>query len=510
MSRGTLQFISIVFIVAVMYAHVGISLANMWWVSDDYSHGFLIPFISLYMVWHKRKSLELIDTAPSIAGGILLVLLAGSMLIAGSMGGVVLLEEISLIVMILGIVLLFWGLSFLKKVALPVFYLIFMIKIFAEGSESFHWPFQLVAVNIGIKLLALAGVPVFQEAQFLQLPNITLEVASACSGVRFLVSIIAIGIPLAIFTQRSWGKRVFLVSFGVVTAIIVNGLRVALIGIWAYNGHAVVHGPMHIFQGVFVAWFGFIALFAMAWLLRDKTQAAPTTHPRGQELRAFFQTTVLRPFTGRNPLWLWLVPLILLSGLTSYYYFHDVKSRQMDNRLNAFPKEFAAWRGEDKSPLGEYFRAIGADKEILRMYSDGAGEGINLYIGHFGRQQDDKKLVGYQTSWKFHRNESRIKLALDDGSTYTVNSAILKNMNERRFVIFWYDIRGRVIADRYMAKALTLLNAAFANRSDGALIVVSAPVEAITDMSSISEKSKDFAREVIARTQKTETNYEYH
>jgi exosortase len=116
-------------------------------------------------------------------------------------------------------------------------------------------------------MLNALNVPVFQHSNYLDLPTISLEVARACSGVNYLVSIIALGIPLAYFTQKTWLRKIVLVLSGVIVGIIINSIRVTLIGIWAYRGGEIVHGPLHIFQSFFVSVIGFIFLIIFAVIL---------------------------------------------------------------------------------------------------------------------------------------------------------------------------------------------------------------------------------------------------
>jgi len=95
-----------------------------------------------------------------------------------------------------------------------------------------------------------------------------LEVAEECSGVRYLISIIAIGIPLAYFTQRGWWRKVALVITAVIIGILSNGVRVAFVVLCAYYyGKNNIQGPLHMFQGLFVSIVGYIFLFISAWLL---------------------------------------------------------------------------------------------------------------------------------------------------------------------------------------------------------------------------------------------------
>lgn len=252
---------------AILYAPVFGFLLQTWRGRDDYNHGFLVPFIALYFVWMQRRQLGKLEVAPSVAGGLPWMGLAGLMLLLGKLGSVVVLQDLSLPVMIAGLVLLLSGKEYLEILALPIGYLLFMIPIFGVGSDWVHWPFQLLAANIGTWLLQSLGFAALREAQYIQLPQVTLEVAQACSGLRFLMAVVAIGIPLAYFSQRTWLRGVGLVGFAVAVAILANALRVALIGVWVYYGGRIVHGPFHVLQGLFAAWIGFVALFAGAWFL---------------------------------------------------------------------------------------------------------------------------------------------------------------------------------------------------------------------------------------------------
>ena len=108
-----------------------------------------------------------------------------------------------------------------------------------------------------------SGYPVYRDGTFIYLPNQTLEVAQVCSGVNYLVAIAAVGIPLAYLSRSTVARRTALVLFGVIVAVIANGVRVALIGFTAYHGLVTgdLHGPGHVFHGMFVAVAGYVALF---------------------------------------------------------------------------------------------------------------------------------------------------------------------------------------------------------------------------------------------------------
>lgn len=245
-----------------------LSLLVKVWDRPDYSHGFLVPIIALYFVWTDKKRLKGLPVQPNIPGGIILIVISSFLLAIGNINGVSIIQELSLVLIIPGLVLMNMGTSYLKALFLPLAYLILMVPILDDVIEKIHWPFQLFTAIVSAKLLTIFGVPLFRNAQYIQLPSMTMEVAEACSGIRYLISIIAIAIPLAYFTQKGWQRRSFLIILALLIGIVTNWMRVTLIGIWVYYyGESDIHGPLHIFQGVFVSVVGFILLFIFAWFL---------------------------------------------------------------------------------------------------------------------------------------------------------------------------------------------------------------------------------------------------
>lgn len=484
LKKFTPQLLFLTILFAVIYFPTFSALIQMWWSSDDYSHGFLVPFISLYLAWMKRGELSHARPLPSVWSGVPLIALAGLMLVAGKLGGVMLLQELSLLVMITGLVLLLAGRTWLKILAFPIAYLLFMIKLFSEGDDRFHWPFQLLAANIGVWLLHLFGFAVYQEGIYIQLPGVTLEVATACSGVRFLLAIIAIGIPLAHFTQKTWPRKIGLVGFAVLIAILANGLRVAMIGVWTsyYGAGDDPHGPFHVLQGVFVSWIGFIALFAGAWILsRRQTTARTSVSPHQQHGNQESPISRDMPsMTDRDggarlmPPWVLAAILLLVTGSISYLAHTTPLPLQHD--LSTLPIVIGTWSGEAVSFDQEPFRVRGTDQEVARRYHSADGRTITLYIGYFNAQEQDRELVNYRTSWDFHRGETEITIPSESGGTHRVNQVLLRAGRDKDLAFFWYDLNGRMATGRYEAKLLTMWDALTRGRSNGAFILVFTPL----------------------------------
>ena len=123
------------------------------WSRDDYSHGFLVPIIALYFIWADRKRLRNLLIQPNILGGLILTLMGSLMLMIGNIGGVVIFQELSLIIIIPGLILMLLGTRYLMALALPLAYLILMVPILDEVIDKIHWPFQLFSANDGFNFV---------------------------------------------------------------------------------------------------------------------------------------------------------------------------------------------------------------------------------------------------------------------------------------------------------------------------------------------------------------------
>lgn len=463
----------IILLFAATYSQTFASLVSMWWGSDDYTHGFLVPLISAYIVWRKGALLLETRAEPAFAFGTIVMALAGAVLVAGRLGSIVMLEELSIPLMLSGLVLMLAGPLFLKALWFPIVYLLFMVKMFGEGSEKFHWPFQLLASNIGVWILQAVGIPAYKEAQYIQLPNIMLEVASACSGLRFLVSIIAIGIPLAWLTQRSWAKRVGLVVFAILIAVLANGLRVALIGVWAFYGGEVVHGPMHVFQGMFVAWIGFIALFAGAWFLAGKEENGDRV--KTMKAAALALNLLNRISMSRNWKAACATAMALLAVTGGLYFFYKTSPAASAAPLSSLPSTLGEWTASEE-PAADSLVATGAAEEFARIYKKG-DTAFRVYLSYYDEQAQGHEMVNYRNSWKLHRSERAAGVVTADGSTEKVNIALVKGSTGSRLALFWYQMDGKIFADRIDVKLWTMWKALSSRRTNGAIIIVSVPAE---------------------------------
>ncbi len=252
----------------LLFYDVIAKLVQDWATDDNYSHGFLIVPISLYLAWERRDRLLRAPLAPSSLG--LIVLVGGIvLLVAGVLGAELFVTRIALLAVLTGGILYIFGWVHLRLLAFPLALLLLMIPIPAIIFNQIAFPLQLSASRFAAEVLSLWGIPVLREGNVIMLAHTTLEVAEACSGIRSLMSLVTLGILLGYFTEsRSWVRWVLgLVT--IPTAILANGLRVAGTGILAhYWGAEVAEGFFHTFSGWLIFGFAFGMVLLIQWLIR--------------------------------------------------------------------------------------------------------------------------------------------------------------------------------------------------------------------------------------------------
>jgi len=453
-----------------LYGKVLITLSGQWRQNVMYSHGFLIPLISLYLVWVQRDKLSQIRSVAFNWVGYMLLAAGLLMHVVGDAGGIPTLQQISLPFTLTGVVVSVLGLHFLKVLWLPVAYLFFMIPIWEEMlTGHFHSNLQQFSADNGVVLLNLFGIPAYQEGLYITLPNIVLEVARACSGVNHLIAVIAIGIPLAYLFVRDWKRRVLLICVGVLIAILANGLRVALIGLLSYYSVGnPLHGPFHILQGLFVSAVGYAALFLCAWFLSGKSVSTVKSGEKKKSNPAEGSRNIgIHKYLFRSV----LVALVVLTA-GSYIHFRTIPPYPLKKNFHTLPIQIAEWTGTDISDtFFEVYKESGVDHEIRRVYKTSSGDEFQMYVGYFEYQDQKKKLINYRTT-EFHKDATRVRIDVNGNNEIETNGVVRKSKGKVEMVCFWYEFNGWATSSHYVAKGYTIWNAIINRRTNGAIMMI--------------------------------------
>lgn len=270
--------------VAVLYAPVLLKLVTQWFNDADYSHGILVPFVSLYLIWRKRDELAKIPSQPSFFWGMAVVLGSLFVMVLGSLGAELSLARGSIVGVICGLVLYFRGGPTLKALSFPIAFLLFAIPLPHLLYNEIVFPLQFIASSFATRVLEILNVfPIMREGNVLVMPGLSLEVVEACSGIRSLISLLALAAGYGYLAEKSNVVRWFMFLAMIPLAIISNGTRVMITALMAhYIGPKAAEGFMHEFSGwvIFVvATILFLALHSLTVSIRKRLGWLPPDPP---------------------------------------------------------------------------------------------------------------------------------------------------------------------------------------------------------------------------------------
>ncbi|MBI4649951.1 exosortase [Candidatus Desantisbacteria bacterium] len=260
-----LSVIGIIFLIIFYPAIKG--LMTRWEEDANFSHGFIIPFVSIYLIWEKRKDLIYIPEEKSI-WSLSFFILGIILYILGFVGQTQFIMGISFYISLISLVFYLGGKTLGKKLMFPMLFLIFMIPLPYSVYDRITIPLKFFATKMSSYLIAMIGIPFRLDGVIIRLPNTSLEVADACSGLRSLISLMALGAIFAYYNQKSIKKQSILFLSSIPIAVAGNILRITLTTWIAFvYGQKIATSFLHEFSGVLIFIFGLIFLYFIGELL---------------------------------------------------------------------------------------------------------------------------------------------------------------------------------------------------------------------------------------------------
>jgi len=174
---GLLKLIVAALILAPLYAPVARDLAHAWWTHSYAGHGPMVPAFSAFLLWSDRTRIRA-AVAPGHAIGLAVILLALGLLFAGRSMESLLLQGVSLVMCLAGVVLWILRPRTLHAAAFPVAFLLLMLPLPSPVVDAVTGDLQLFAARIAGEAFDLFDVPFFLDGVLIQLPGITLAVAT--------------------------------------------------------------------------------------------------------------------------------------------------------------------------------------------------------------------------------------------------------------------------------------------------------------------------------------------
>lgn len=474
--------------VAAYYSTIE-KLVAYWNSNETYSYGFLVPLIVGYLIWAKRDVLQMTPPAPSYGLGGATLTVGLAMLIIGRISATNVVEELSLPVTITGIVLMVLGWRMTRALAFPLIYLLAMIPFWGFLLEPLQPPFQLYSAVVGVGALRLFDVPVLRDGIFIYLPDATLEVADVCSGINQLLAILCIGVPLAQLNISRWWRRAVIIAASLLIALLSNGLRVAMISLFAYYGirgpNGDIHGPYSLLRTTLISGVGFLILF---WLIFRFSDTAPAPSRARTEFPPFYPSRISVLAVA--------VATMFLGATIAFEQWHRVTPVQLSTDFQSFPSTIGRWQLVPRQSLSSAARDQTFDVSLTRRYAAADGGHMELMLGFFPDQHQGRELVGVEVAQILSPRVGETRRPLKSGRQ--VNEYVTTVGQDRYYVVYCYVVGDRLVSSAYEAKFWSTWNALVRRRSDGGIIVLRAPLGGARTREEVRANTEDFVDGVLS------------
>ncbi len=458
------------------------AMVERWLALPEYSHGFLLPLVAIFLVWQKYPEVRLARFAGSWFGAAIVFLGLG-ILAVGELSAIYTISQIAFVITLIGLVLSLTGVTAFRLFWVAAAMLFLMIPIPNFFLEGWSAKLQLVSSELGVAVMRVFGISVFLEGNVIDLGRMKLQVVEACDGLRYMFPLLALSIVAAYFFRVSWWKRWLIVLASVPTAVVVNSLRVALIGIFVeYGSLALAEGFLHEFQGAVFFFLSCALLLFEMWLLsRVGGSKKPFSEvfgfqmpSRAGQLLALQARSIPRPF----------VAAALCLALATVFTFASTVSEATAPRTTfaEFPLNIGEWRGNVGRLDKLYEDTLLATDYLLTDFRKPNGEGANLFIAYYQSQRAGQSAHSPKScipggGWRIVEiAETTIPNITIGSYPLKVNRAIVELGSHRELIYYWFQQRDRVISNEYLVKWYLMVDSLTRKRSDGALIRLAAPV----------------------------------
>lgn len=452
-------------VIFALFASDWAAMFSHYWNSSTYNHILLVPAILVWLVWQRAP--QLVQLAPR-AWWPGLVPLAGALFVwlLGDISGLALANHLGVVLALQSVTVTLLGPRVSWALFFPICYALFLVPIGDELVPAL----QMITADITISLTHASGIPAHVEGVFIDTPVGLFEVAEACSGVKFLVAMVALGTLVAHVCFRSWWRRAAFMAVAIVLPILANGVRAwGTIYIAQSQGIEFAAGFDHIFYG----WVFFAlvmgALLALGWKFFDRRIEDPfidadaiTTNPR---------ITKLERFSSNG--WTMLASIAALA-LTAVVWSGQAQALEAELADNLELPEVEGWTrisGVQSYPWTP--RARGADRRLNGFYQDEYGRVVEVVYVLYAGQSEGREAGAYgegalplDTEWRWQ--SASISPDGVEGERLQALGA------HRRVAETWYRSGEWTGGSKLMLKLLTMGDRLFLDAQPTAMLIISA------------------------------------
>lgn len=394
-----------------------LAMLGQWLNSSTYNHILLIPAIIVWLVWQRRDVVA--ELEPRAWSGGLIVLAAATFIwVLGAFSGFDLLRQAGAVAMLPASAALLLGPRIFAAFLFPIAYMAFLVPF---GDELVP-PLQTITAKMTVALVHASQIPATINGVFIDTPAGLFEVAEACSGVKFLIAMIALGVLVGNVCFVRWRRRIAFFGLCLIVPIVANGVRAwGTIFAAQYVGVERAGGIDHLIYGwVFFA-LVIAAVLGLSWRFFDRGIDDPLVDL--SRLQASPLVARAERFGIGLPLALLGSAALVLGGI-AWANASDGLAAPVPRQV--FLPEVPGWTQVSYHPQAPWQpRAQGADHRLLGRYRDSAGNEVDVFYALYASQGEGREAGGFgqgalipESGWSWTSSGPAMPVARSDRLTY--------------------------------------------------------------------------------------------
>lgn len=479
-ARAQYIIITLMFVLAfLLFVPTYFSMLKIWLRSETFAHGFLILPVVVYLIWQKKSELKNVSVQVDTTASLLIFMLVIAWAI-GKLGHILIMQQFSAVGLIPAVIWLVLGKDVLKVLRFPLIYLFFMVPF----GEFLVPVLQDFTASFVVKALRLIGIPVLLEGRFFYIPTASFEVAQACSGIRYLIASLALGVLYAYTTYQSRYRRIAFVFLSAIVPIFANGVRAFGIVFLVYvTDKEYGTGVDHLIYGWLFFGFIMLLLFWIGYLFRDKTQIL-------ERKDAAEKATAEVQFGNVSKFRLIYINLVVMIAVpVSILWLDNVESNQLSVAFSK-PGVISGWDGPHEMVADWKPNYIGASMQNTYEYRKN-DKFVYLYVANYSTQADGEELINSQNrlyDGKFWKRVLEYKKSvLFFQEVYETVNAIQISAKEKKMLLwYWYVVGDEVTANPVMAKLFEVKARLWRKQSESMVVILAAEYkDDVNDVESI-------------------------
>ncbi len=484
------------------------AMLRTWEGREEYSYAYMIPFISVFLIWQRKDTLEKQDFQGSWAG-VLVTILGIIVVLVGNVSATHIFTLYGLLITLVGIAYSCMGAS-VKIIIVPILFLFFMIPLPGIFLFRLSSELQLISSQLGVWVIRLLGVSVYLAGNVIDLGKFQLQVAEACSGLRYLFPLISLSFIVAYFFSVSFWKRAIIVVSSVPITIFMNSFRIGVIGVLVeYYGIAQAEGFLHQFEGWVVFMFSVgLLLLEMLLLLKLSGDKRPFSEVFGVYLPDPSPVNAKIRHRRLGVIFISSLIALVIALVISITLGQRAKPKLERQNFTLFPMGIGNWIGGRDRLKASSLKLLKLNDYVIADYiNKNTHAAVNFYVAYYNSQEPGDAAHSPKTclpggGWRIKQYTKIIipGLSAPDISgkikQFKVNRFVIQKGETRQVVYYWFQQRGRIIASEYMVKWYLLHDAIMENRTDGALVRITSMVQPDEDIKNVDARIIKFSRVV--------------